>query len=93
MASANWEVVNVVDAIHGVDFTAGLDMEGDFCYTAEITAGPSLFVLKNIAAAATNKDNIKIRALVRKQCDTVQPFLFVRMDGNSNAYIHYEIRQ
>jgi hypothetical protein len=87
MASANWEIVNVVDAIHGVDFTSGLDMEGDFCYTAEITAGPSLFVLRNIATTAINVENVKIRALLRKQCDSIQPFLFVRMNGSSNAYV------
>jgi len=84
MSVINWEIVTKENALNGVDFTVGLQLEGDFCYATEVTAGPSFIAIKN--KVITNKKNSKIRAMIRKSCNNMEPFLFLRLHNNE-AYV------
>lgn len=85
MGIANWEVVHNTNVNHGIDFSSGLDMQGSFCYATEVLSGPALIAIKN--NVVLDKPNVKINAYIRKDCNKIEPFLFIRKDVTNNAYV------
>lgn len=85
MGVVNWEIVTKINANNGIDFTSGLSLEGDYCYALEVLQGPSLLAIKN--KVVTAKKNAKIKALIRKSCIKMEPFLFLRCNSQKIAYV------
>jgi hypothetical protein len=86
MAITNWEIITNEGFIHGIDFSSGLNLPGSFCYATELTSGPALIAIKN--KIITDKANIKISAYIRKECNNLEPFIFLRYDSVSGeAYV------
>lgn len=85
MPSQNWEAVINTNFIHGIDFADGLNLQGEFCYAMEITAGNALLAIKN--KTVTNKADVKLKATIRKSCAKLEPFLFLRLDNTNHAYV------
>ena len=86
MAITNWEIITNEGFIHGIDFSSGLNLPGSFCYATELVSGPSLIALKN--KIITNRANIKVTAYIRKECNNLEPFIFLRYDDTSGeAYV------
>lgn len=85
MATQNWEATTNTNFIHGIDFADGLNLQGEFCYAMEITAGNALLAIKN--KTVTDKADVKIKATIRKSCAKLEPFLFLRLDNTNHAYV------